>query len=62
MDPGGLLWFLALVAGTIVLGVAFAFGIAQYRRRNRRLDPLRDAATAENYAAEDRRSRETGAG
>jgi hypothetical protein len=54
MDLGGTLWFLAVLGGITVLGLAFAYGVAQFNRRDRRLDPLRDQVTRQNYAADDR--------
>src|SRR5207237_1376988 len=54
-DLGSTVWFIALLAGTTLLGLAFAYAIAQFRHRDRRLDPLREQATRQNYAAEERR-------
>ena len=62
MDPGNLLWLIAIVGGTTLLGFAFAYGVAQWRRRDLRLDRVRDSVTTANYAAEDRKARETGSG
>jgi hypothetical protein len=58
LETGTLLWFLAILGGTTVLGVAFAFAIAQWRHRDRRLDPIREEATRELYAEEERRAEE----
>jgi hypothetical protein len=57
MDAGGLVWFLAIVGGTTLLGLAFAYGVAQWGRRDRRLDHVRDSVTVQNYRAEDERER-----
>ena len=53
-DLGSTAWFLAIVAGTTVLGLAFAYAVSRFGRRDRRLDPVREAATRANYAADER--------
>ena len=47
-------WFIAVVAGPILLGLALVYGIVAWRQR-RVPDAARDAATRANYRAVDRR-------
>ena len=47
------LWFLVVLAGTTLLGLAFAYAVAQFGRHDPRLDPVRDEVTRRNYAVEE---------
>ena len=60
-DLGSTAWFLAVVGGTTVLGLAFAYAVSLWGRRDRRLDPVREEATRELYA-EEREAEVTGGG
>jgi hypothetical protein len=53
LDSGTILWFLAVVGGTALLGIGFAYAVAQWQHRDRRLDPIREEATKQNYAADE---------
>jgi hypothetical protein len=59
IDPGSSLWFFAVVGGTTLLGVGFAYAVGQWHHRDRRLDPIREEATKINYLAEERAAKET---
>jgi hypothetical protein len=59
IDPGSTLWFLAVVGGTTLLGIGFAYAVAQWHHRDRRLDPIREEVTRMNYLAEAREAEET---
>lgn len=49
-DAGGIGWFLmTVVGGTVVLGVAIAYGLASYLSRDKRKDPMTEAATHALY-------------
>jgi hypothetical protein len=49
-DAGGIAWLLIdVVGGLILLGLGLAYGSAMVARRNRRLDPVTEAATAALY-------------
>jgi hypothetical protein len=52
-DPGTISWFLAVVGGTALLGIGIAYAVAQWRHRDRRLDPIREEATKQNYVADE---------
>jgi hypothetical protein len=52
-DAGGAGFFLIDVIGAAVLGLAIAYGLFRYYTRDRRLDPLTEAATREAYAHPD---------
>jgi hypothetical protein len=56
-DIGSIPWFFAVVGGTVVLGLGIAYAVWQWRHRNRRLDPLRERVTRQNYAAEEREAK-----
>ena len=59
MDFGGLAFLLMdVVGGVIVLGAALAYASWMYARRNRRLDPVGEAATASLYDAVERQGGE----
>lgn len=50
VDAGGIGWFLmTVVGGTVVLGVAIAYGLASYLSRDKRKDPMTEAATHALY-------------
>lgn len=50
VDAGGLGWFLmTVVGGTVVLGIAIAYGLASYLSRDKRKDPMTEAATHALY-------------
>lgn len=50
VDAGGIGWFLiTVVGGTVVLGVAIAYGLASYASRDKRKDPMTEAATHALY-------------
>jgi len=56
-DLGGVAWMVIdVVGGVVVLGGALAYASLMYARRNRRLDPVGEAATAALYDAEERQS------
>lgn len=49
-DAGGVGFLLMdVVGGLVVLGLAIAFGMFQFARRNRSLDPVTEASTARLY-------------
>jgi hypothetical protein len=50
------LWLGIVLLGTVLLGVAIAYGSAKWRRapRNRELDQARDEVTRERYREENR--------
>ena len=48
-DASGWLWFLVNVIFVIVLGATLAYGLFQWRHRNKSLDRLRDRKTRELY-------------
>jgi hypothetical protein len=59
VDAGGIGYLLMdVVGGMLLLGLAMAYGSWMFARRNRRLDPVSEAATAALY---DRAEREGGA-
>ena len=43
------MWFLTVVGGALVLGLAIAYGFIQYYRRDRSKDAMTEAATAAQY-------------
>lgn len=45
----GGLWALGFLIGAILVGAALVWGIVSYGRRNRRNEPITDAATRANY-------------
>ena len=47
-------WFLVLVGGTIVLGIAIAYGVLRNRQRTTREKLQTEAATRDIYHKEDR--------
>jgi len=47
-------WFLVVVGGTVVLGLAIAYGAARSRKRTRQEQLLTEQATHELYQREDR--------
>ena len=50
VDAGGVGYFLiSVVGGLVVLGLAIAFGMYQFARRNKALDPMTEASTARLY-------------
>jgi len=54
-DAGGISWAIIDVAGgVVVLGLALAYGAYRYATRDRRMDPVTEAATARLYDAEER--------
>jgi hypothetical protein len=58
-DAGGIGFLLMdVVGGLVLLGLAMAIASAMVARRNRRLDPLTEAATAELYDSLDRQGGE----
>jgi hypothetical protein len=60
VEAGGIGYLLlAVVGGMLLLGLAMAYGSWMFARRNRRLDPVTEAATAELY---DRAGRPGGEG
>jgi hypothetical protein len=49
-DAGGISWFLInVVGGTVVLGLAIAWGAYRYATRNKANDPMTEAATRAEY-------------
>ena len=59
MDFGGFAFLLMdVIGGVIVLGGVLAYASWRYARRNRRLDPVGEAATAELYDDADRQAGE----
>lgn len=40
---------LAYISGGVILGIAIAYGYIQYKTRNRRNDPVTEAATRSLY-------------
>lgn len=46
---GGLQWALIDIVGVVVVGLAILYGLARYVTRNRRNDPVTEAATAALY-------------
>lgn len=49
-DAGGISWFLiAVVGGTVVLGLAIAWGAWRYATRDKSKDPMTEAATHAEY-------------
>lgn len=58
-DVGGVAWFVIdVVFGLVLLGAALAFASWMYARRDRRLDPAGEAATARLYDAVERQGGE----
>jgi hypothetical protein len=54
-DFGGVAWLIMdVIGGLVLLGAALAYGSYMYSHRNRRLDPVGEAATAELYDRADR--------
>jgi hypothetical protein len=53
-EPGSIVWLAVVIGGTAILGIAVAFAISQWRHRDRRLDPVREEATRQNYEADER--------
>lgn len=50
VDAGGMGWLLmTFVGGLLILGGALAYGAYRYATRNKRLDPLTEAATHAEY-------------
>jgi hypothetical protein len=56
-DGASGIWFLAVVGGPILLGLAFLFGIRQWRKRRPSARRIGEAVTRENYAAESAREK-----
>jgi hypothetical protein len=49
-DAGGIGWLLIdVIGGMVVLGLAIAWGMSRWASRDKRLDPLTEAATAVEY-------------
>ncbi|HSV03296.1 MAG TPA: hypothetical protein VLI41_08825 [Phenylobacterium sp.] len=61
LDSSGAGFFLIGVFGFIVLGIAIAYGAARWATRDKRLDPVTEAATAEIYDDAERGVRPYGA-
>jgi hypothetical protein len=58
-DFGGVAWLIIdVVFGVVLLGAALAFASWMYARRDRRLDPAGEAATARLYDAVERQGGE----
>ena len=58
-DAGGIAWVLIdVVGGLVLLGLAMAYGAWMFAHRNRALDPVGEAATAELYDRSERREAE----
>jgi hypothetical protein len=55
VDAGGAGFVLTTIVGVVVLGAGIAFGSYTTARRNRRLDPMTEAATAAIYDGRDGR-------
>ena len=55
VDFGTALYFAAIVAGTLVLGVTIAYAIIRFRSRTRGEQRLRDEGTRRVYREEERR-------
>lgn len=53
-DLSTVLYFLAIVGGTAVLGGAIAYGYLQYKHRTRREKQITEAATRRLYEEEER--------
>lgn len=54
-DFGGIAWLIIdVIGGLVLLGAALAYGSWMYARRDRRLDPAGEAATADLYDAVER--------
>lgn len=49
------MWFFAVVGGTLILGIAIAYGFIQYHRRDKSKDALTEAATRAVYHQEGER-------
>ena len=63
VDFGGVAWLIIdVVGGIIVLGGALAYASLMYARRNRRLDPAGEVATASLYDAVERQGGEEPSG
>lgn len=49
-DFGGVAWLIIdVIGGMVILGAVLAYASLQYAKRNRRLDPVGEAATHELY-------------
>ena len=49
VDAGGASWILMDVFGALLLGLGLAYGLFRYYTRDKRLDPLTEAATRDAY-------------
>ena len=51
-DGASGIWFFAVVGGPILLGLAFLYGVLQWRKRRGSTERIGDDVARENYAAE----------
>jgi hypothetical protein len=53
-DPGTVLWFFAIVGGTIILGIAVAYGVLRNKKRTIAEKRASERGAHEIYEKEDR--------